>query len=51
MLLCMIDAMGGREVETTNIPGAFLQTYYDNGDIQINLEVAIVTLLEEINPD
>ena len=29
MLLCMIDAMEGREVATADIPGTFLQTDYD----------------------
>ena len=51
MIPCMIDAMDGREVATTGIPGAFLQTYYDKGDIHIKLEGAIVTQLEEIDPE
>ena len=51
MLSCMIDAMEGRYVETSEIPGAFLQTYYDKGYIHINIWGAMVTLLEEINPD
>ena len=38
MLSCMIDAMEGREVATADIPGAFLQTKYDKGDIHIKLE-------------
>ena len=50
MLLCMIDTMEGREVETTDIPGAFLQTDYDKGDIPIRLEESMVTLLGEIDP-
>ena len=50
MISCMIDAMEGREVETADIPGAFLQTDYDRGDIHIKLEMAMVTLLEEIDP-
>ena len=49
--MCMIDAMKGREVETTDIPGAFLQTDYDKGNIHIKLEGAMVTLLEEIDPE
>ena len=48
MLSCMIDAMEGRDVATLDIPGAFLQTDYDKGDIHIKLEGAMVTLLEEI---
>ena len=51
MLLCMIDAMEGREVATADIPGAFLQTNYDKGDIHIKLEGAMATLLEEIDPE
>ena len=37
MLSCMIDAMEGREVATADIPGDFLQTDYDKGDIHIKL--------------
>ena len=51
MLSCMIDAIEGREVATAEIPGAFLQTDYDKGDIHIKLEGAMVTLLEEIDPE
>ena len=51
MLSCMIDAMEGQEVETADIPWAFLQTDYDNGDIHIKLEGDMVTLLEEIDPE
>ena len=47
----MIDAMEGREVATAGIPGAFLQTNYYKGDIHIKLEGAMVTLLEETDPD
>ena len=48
MLLCMIYAMEGREVATSDIPGAFLQTYYNKGDIHINMEGAMVNLIEDI---
>ena len=51
MLSCMIDATEAREVATTDIPGAFLQTEYDKGDIHIKLEGAMFTLLEEIDPE
>ena len=51
MLSCMIDAMESREVATADIPGAFLQTDYDKGDIHIKLEGAMVTLLEDIDPE
>ena len=47
----MIDVMEGREVATADIPGAFLQTDYDKGDIHIKLEGYMVTLLEEIDPE
>ena len=47
----MIDAMEGQEVATTNIPGDFLQTSYNKVDIHIKIEGAIVTLIEETNPD
>ena len=51
MLSCMIDATEGREVATADIPGSFLQTGYDKGDIHIKLEEAMVTRLEEIDPE
>ena len=51
IISCMIDAMEGQEVETTDTPGAFLQTDYDKGDINIKLEGAMVTLLEETDPE
>ena len=47
----MIDATEGRDVATADITGAFLQTDYDKGDIHINMEGEMVTLLEEIYPD
>ena len=47
----MIDTMEVREVSTADIPGAFLKTDYDKGDIHIKLEGAMVTLLEEIEPE
>ena len=51
MILCMIDAMEGRESATADIPGTFLKTDYDRGDIHINLEGAMATLLEDIDPE
>ena len=51
MLLCMLDAMEGREIATTDIPGVSLKNNYNKGDIHIKLEVAMVTLLEEIDPE
>ena len=50
MISCMIDAMEGREVATSDIPWAFLQTDYYKGDIHIKMEGYMVTLLEEIYP-
>ena len=50
MLSCMLDATEGREVATADIPGAFLQTNYDKGDIYIKLEGDMVTLFEDIDP-
>ena len=47
----MIDAVEGWEVATADIPRAFLQTDYDKGDIHIRLEGAMVTILEEIDPE
>ena len=51
MLLYIIDTMEGQDVATADIPGAFLQTNYEKGDIQIKLESTMVTLLEDIEPE
>ena len=48
ILSCMIDTMEGRYVATADIPGAFLQTKYDKGDIHIKLEGDMVNLIEDI---
>ena len=37
VLSCMIDAMEIRELATVDIPGSFLHTDYDKGDIHIKL--------------
>ena len=42
--------MEGRDVAISNITGAFLQTDYDKGYIHINMQGAVLTLLEEIYP-
>ena len=47
----MVEAMEGQEVTNADIPGAFLQTYYEKLDIHIKLEGDMVTLLEETNPE
>ena len=51
MISCMIVAIESREIATADIPGAFLQTDYDEGDIHLKPEGAMATLLEEINPE
>ena len=51
VLLCMIDSMEVCEVATADIPGAFLQTDYDKGDIHIKMEGDTVTILEDIDPE
>ena len=48
MLLCMIDAMKCQAVETADIIGSFLQSYYDKGYIHIKTEKDIVTLFNDI---
>ena len=40
-----------KEVATANIPGAFLKTDYDRGDMHIKLKGAMVTLIEKIDPE
>ena len=50
MISCMIDAMEGLELATVEISGVFLKNDYDKGDININMEEDVVTLLEEIYP-
>ena len=51
MILCMIYATEGPKVATAKIPGAFLKTNYDKGDIHIKPEGAMVTLFEDIDPE
>ena len=38
MISCMIDTMEVRDVATSDIPGAFLKTYYNKVDIHIKME-------------
>ena len=47
---CMVDAMEGRDFATSYVPGAFLKTDDDKGDIHIKMEGAMITLLEDIDP-
>ena len=35
----------GHDVSTSEIPGTLLNTYYDKGDIHINIEGTMVTIL------
>ena len=51
MLPCMVDAMEGRDVATSEIPGAFLQKYYNKGDIHIKMEGETVTIIKDIKLD
>ena len=46
MLSWIIDAMEGNGVSISDIPGAFLQTDHDKGDIHIKMEGVMVYLLE-----
>ena len=38
MISCMIDTMEVQDVANDDIPVALLQTYYDKGDMHINME-------------
>ena len=51
ILSFMIYVMGVQEVATADIPGSLLQTKYENVDIHIKLEGAIIILLEQTDPD
>ena len=51
MLPFMIGTMEVQDVATSEIPGNFLQTDYDKGDININMEGEMVTQLEKIYLD
>ena len=47
----MIHKTEVRDVATYDIPGLFLQTYYDKWDINIKMEGAMVTLLKYVDPE
>ena len=51
MISGMIDAMEVRDVATADIKLDFLKTDYEKGDIHINMEGEMVTLLKDIEPD
>ena len=46
----MIDSMEGQDVSTDDIPGSFLQTYYDKVYIYIKMEGGVVTLIKYNDP-
>ena len=50
MLSFMIGKMEVRDVATSDITVAFLQTDYNKGDIHINMEGSMATLPKEIDP-
>ena len=43
--------MEDQDGATADIPEAFLLTDYDKGDIHINIEGTMVTILKKIYPD
>ena len=49
VLSYIIDMMEVQDVYTSDIPGAFQQTYYGKGDIYISMEGTMVTLLDYID--
>ena len=49
MLSCLIGAIEGCDAATADILGAFLHTDYNRGDINVNMEVVMITLLEYID--
>ena len=51
MLSLKINATEHQDTATADIIGAFLQTDYDKGDININMEREMVNLIKEIYPD
>ena len=51
MLSCMIDTMEDQEVSTRDIKRDFLKTKYNKEGIHIKLEGAMVTLIEDIDPE
>jgi hypothetical protein len=50
ILSCMIDAKEERDVATADIPGAFLQTDYVEGDTHLRIEGTMAELLAQIDP-
>lgn len=52
MLTCVIDAIEGRYVATTDIPGAFLQTDMPEDEtVHIRISGAMAELMAKIDPD
>jgi hypothetical protein len=50
ILSCMIDAKEDRDVATADIPGAFLQMEYNEGDTHIRIEGTMAELLAQVDP-
>jgi hypothetical protein len=50
VLSCTIDANEERDVATADIPGAFLQTDYVEGDRHLHIEGTMAELLAQIDP-
>jgi hypothetical protein len=50
ILSCMIDAKEARDMATANIPGAFLQTDYVEGDTHLRIEGTMAEMLAQIDP-
>jgi hypothetical protein len=50
ILSCMIDAKEDRDVATADIPGAFLQTEYNEGDTHVRIEGTMAELLAQVDP-
>jgi hypothetical protein len=50
ILLCMINAKKGRDVATADIPGAFLQTDYDEGGTHLRIERTMAEMLAQNDP-
>jgi hypothetical protein len=50
ILSCMIDAKEKRDVATANIPGAFLQIEYTEGDTHLRIEGTTAEMLAQIDP-
>ena len=50
MLTYTIHALRGRDVDTVDIPGAFMQADMEGNDINMKLEEKMMNLLAKLNP-